>query len=140
MVNLPLAGIYSDSNLLDATFCTSLKKIIKLQKKTEKEYGKFIGSSESGKIYGRNCFAFGCKSAIKDVQRKNSNIFVLVTVPALPGKVERGPRKKRITQKMINEMDGRLEWQNAISDLGRKNYRNLRNVLKDPQTLQESVL
>jgi len=74
------------------------------------------------------------------VRRKNSNIFVLVTVPALPGKVERGPRKKRITQKMINEMDGRLEWQNAISDLGRKNYRNLRNVLKDPQTLQESVL
>jgi len=73
------------------------------------------------------------------VQRNNSNIFVLFVVTTLSGKVEKRPRKKRITQKMINEMDGRLEWKNGISELGRKNYRNLRNVLKDPQTLQESI-
>ena len=98
-------------------FCTSLKKIIKSQKENQKEYGIFICSmSESGNSYGRNCFAFGCKSGIAEVQQDNSNRFVLVTVTALAGKVERGPIKKRIAQQMINEMDGRLEWQNAIND------------------------
>jgi hypothetical protein len=30
---------------------------------------------------------------------------------------------------MINKMDGRLKWQNAVSEIGRKDYRKLRNVL-----------
>jgi hypothetical protein len=50
-------------------------------------------------------------------------------VIVLVGKVERRPRMTRITQQMINKMDGRLEWQNAISEIGRKNYRKQSNVL-----------
>jgi hypothetical protein len=33
---------------------------------------------------------------------------------------------------MINKMDGQRKWQNVINEVGRKNYRNLRNVLKRP--------
>ena len=64
------------------------------------------------------------------MQRNNSNAVVLISVTALVGKVERRPRETPITQQIINKMDGRLEWQNAISEIGRKNCRNLRNVLK----------
>jgi len=55
---------------------------------------------------------------------------VLVSVIDLVGKVERRQRKTRITQRMINKMDGRRKWQKAISELERKNYRNLRYLLK----------
>jgi hypothetical protein len=55
------------------------------------------------------------------------NLFV---VADLVGRVERRPRKTRITQQVINKMDGRRKWQNAISEVVRKNYRNLRNSLK----------
>jgi hypothetical protein len=48
----------------------------------------------------------------------------------LVGKVERRPRKPCITQQLINNFDGRKKWQNEISEVERKNYRNLRNLLK----------
>jgi hypothetical protein len=50
-------------------------------------------------------------------------------VTDLVGEVERRPRKPWITQKIINKMDGRRKWQNAVSKVERKNYRNLRNLL-----------
>jgi hypothetical protein len=31
---------------------------------------------------------------------------------------------------MKNKMDGRREWQNGVSEVRRKNYRNQRNLLK----------
>jgi hypothetical protein len=93
--------------------------------KLQKEYQKGMWE-----FYGRICFASGCKSGIVEVQRSNTNAFVLVTVNALVWRFERRPSLIRITQQMINKMDERLKWQNAISELGRKNYRNLRNVLK----------
>jgi len=52
------------------------------------------------------------------------------TVTDLVGEVERRPRKPWITQQIINEMAGRRKWQNAGSEVERKNYRNLRNLLK----------
>jgi len=64
------------------------------------------------------------------MQLNNSNTIVLDSVTDLVGKVERRPRKTRITERMINKMDGRRKWQNAVSEVRRKNYRNLRNLLK----------
>jgi len=52
---------------------------------------------------------------IVEVQRNNINTFVLGTVTDLVGKFERRPRKPWITQQMINKIDGRRKWQNAIS-------------------------
>ena len=76
---------------------------------------------------------------IVEVQRNNINTFVLGTVTDLVGKVEKRPRKPWITQQIINKMDGQRKWQNAVREVERKNYRNLRNILKGTTEKQESV-
>jgi hypothetical protein len=46
VVTLPVAGILSDSKLLDAKLCIRVKKFIKLQKVTKKECGQFIAQRQ----------------------------------------------------------------------------------------------
>jgi hypothetical protein len=48
----------------------------------------------------------------------------------LVGKVERRARKPWITQEMINNMGERRKWENVNNEVGRNNYRRLRNELK----------
>jgi hypothetical protein len=48
----------------------------------------------------------------------------------LVGKVERRARKPWITQEMISKMDEQRKWKNVNNEVGRKNYRRLRNELK----------
>jgi len=64
------------------------------------------------------------------VQRNEISVIVLGSVTDLVGKVERRPRQTRIAQQMINKMNERRKWQNAISGVGRKNYSKLSNLLK----------
>jgi hypothetical protein len=65
-----------------------------------------------------------------DVQRNNINTTVVDTVRDLVGKVERRQRKTRITQQIINKMNGRRKRQNDINEVRIKNYRNRRELLK----------
>jgi hypothetical protein len=116
VVTLPVVVIYFDSNLLDAKFCTSVKKIIKLQKENQEGIWRsdICFTSGSGGFFGKYRFSFVCKSGIVEMERNSSNRIVLESVTGLVGKVERRPRK----------------CQNAISEVGRKNYRKLRKLLK----------
>jgi hypothetical protein len=55
--------------------------------------------------------------------------WVLGTISDLVGKVDKGAKKKWITQEMISKMDERRKWKNVNTEEGRNNDRRLRNEL-----------
>jgi hypothetical protein len=104
---LPGADIDSDHNLLVATICTSLKKIIRFHKRKprwdlEKLYAQRQDVNDSlEEKFG----AIKCESRNVEVQSNNIKEFVLDTMSDSVGKVERRARKTWITQEMISKMD-----------------------------------
>jgi len=70
-----------------------------------------------------------------EVQWNNIKKCDLDTLSDLVGKVEKRARKPWITQEMISKMDKRRKWKNVNTEEGRKNYRRLRNELKEPQIM-----
>jgi hypothetical protein len=138
---LPGADIDSDHNLLVATICTRLKKIIRFQKRKprwdlEKLYvrQKVQGSLEE------KLGAIRRESGNVEVQWNNINKCVLDTMSDLVGKVKRRARKPWITQEMISKMDERRKWKNGNNKEGRRNYRRLRNELKRATVPRRNML
>jgi type I site-specific restriction endonuclease len=129
---MPGVDIDSDHNLLVATICTSLKKIIRFHKRKprcdlEKLYAQ---RQEVDDSLEEKLGAIKCESGNVEVQWNNIKKRVLDTMSDLVGKVERRARKPWITQEMISKMDERRKWKNVNNEVGRKNYRRLRNELK----------
>jgi hypothetical protein len=121
---------YLEHNLLVATICTRLKKIIRFHKRKsrgdlEKLYARQVVHDRLEEKFG----AIRCESGNVEVQWNNIKKCVLDTVSDLVGKVNRRARKPWITQEMISTMDERRKWKN-VNNEGRKNYRILRNELK----------
>jgi hypothetical protein len=92
---LPAADIDSDHNLLVATICTRLKKIIRFHKRKprwdlEKLYAQ---RQEVHYSLEEKLGAIKCESGNVEVQWNNIQKYVLDTMSDLEGKVERRARK-----------------------------------------------
>ena len=79
--------------------------------------------------------AIGCDSGNVEEQWNNIKECVLDTISDLVGKVKKRARKPRITQEMISKMDERRKCKSVNTEEGMKNYRRLRNELKEPQIM-----
>jgi hypothetical protein len=55
---------------------------------------------------------------------------LLDTMSDCVGKVEKGARKRWITQEMISKMQERRKWKSVNNEEGRRNYRRLNNELR----------
>jgi hypothetical protein len=53
-------------------------------------------------------------------------------MPGLIVKEDSKARKPWITREIINKMDERRKWKNVNKEEGRKNYKQVRNELKEP--------
>jgi hypothetical protein len=128
---LPGADIDSDHNLLLATFCSRLKKIISFQKRRPQwDLEKFY--TQQPRVQNDLETKLGvivCYSGNVEVQWYNIKESVLDTLIDLDGKVEKIARKTLITQVIINTTDESRKWKNVKTE-GRKNYWRLRNELK----------
>jgi endonuclease/exonuclease/phosphatase family metal-dependent hydrolase len=134
------ADIDSDHNLLVATICTSLKKIVRIHKRKprwdlEKLYAQ---RQEVHDSLEEKLDAIKCESGNMVVQWNNIKKCVLDTMSDLVGKVERRARKPRITQ-MISEMDELRKWKNVNSEEGRKNYRRQERTETSHGQRQEGI-
>jgi hypothetical protein len=71
-----------------------------------------------------------CESRNVEVQWNNIQKCMLHTMSDLVEKTKRRARKPCITQEMISKMNEQRKWRN-VNEEGRKNYRRLRNKLKN---------
>ena len=97
---LPGADIDSDHNLLVATICKRLKKIIRFQnRRPQLDLEKLYAHRQRVQdILEEKLGAIGCESGNVEVQWNNIKECMLDTTGDLGGEVERRARKPRITQ------------------------------------------
>ena len=96
----PGAEIDSDHNLLVATICNRLKKIIRFQKRRPQwDLEKLCAHRQRVQvILEEKLGAIGCEGWNVEVQWNNMKECVLDIIGDLIGKVEKRARKPRITQ------------------------------------------
>jgi hypothetical protein len=103
------ADVDSDHNLLVVKVRTSLKKIIRFQKRRPRWYlEKLCAQKKKKRVQDTLEEKFGaieCGSGNVEVQWKNIKECVLDTISDLVGKVEKRARKPWITQEMVSKMD-----------------------------------
>jgi type I site-specific restriction endonuclease len=129
---LPGADIDSDHNSLVAKICTSLKKILRIQKRRQQwDLEKLYAQRQRVQdTIEEKLGAIGCDSGNVEVQWNYIKGCVLDTISDLVGKVEKRARKTWITQEIISKMDERRKWKNINTEEDKKIYRRLRNELK----------
>jgi hypothetical protein len=134
MQTLPRADIDPDHNLFVAKICTRLKKIVRFQKRKPRwDFEKLYTQRQRVQdTLEEKLGANGSKSGNVEVQWNNIKECVLDTrtISDLVGKVEKRSRKPWITQETISKMDERRNWKNVNTEVGRKNYRRLKNEWK----------
>jgi hypothetical protein len=138
---LPGAYIGSDHNLLVAKFQTRLKKIIRFQKSRprwdlEKRYAERQRVQET---LEEKLSAIECESGNAEVQWNTIKECMLDTIGDLAGKVENRARNPWVTHEMISKMDEQRKWKNVNNEVGRRNYRRLRNELKRARKGQKGI-
>jgi hypothetical protein len=101
------ADIDSEHILLVAKICTSLKKIIRFQKRRPQwDLGKLYTQRQRVQdILEEKLGAIGCDSWNAEVQWNNIKECVLGTISDLVGKVEKRARNPWITEEMISKLD-----------------------------------